>query len=317
MHLISEAQTAEGLPFDRLIPAIEQMFASGCSVPLRHTHAIGTEESGKGTLLLMPAWQDGQRMGVKTVSIYPDNQRRGLPGLHSVFILYDATTGVPLAMLDGNVITSRRTAAASSLAAKYLSRPDATSMVVLGAGRVASLLPQAYRAVRAIDKVKVWDIDAGQAATLVDRLRQAGFRAEVAADLEAAVAGADIVSCATLSTVPLVHGAWLRPGTHLDLIGGFTPAMRESDDKCFRVSTVFVDTEEAPMKAGDILAPVENGVFDKDAIAADLAALCRGRHPGRTDASEITLFKAVGTALEDLAAASLAFDSLATPPRTA
>lgn len=308
MEIISEAQTAEGLSFGRLIPALEAMFASGCSVPLRHSHVIGTEDRGKGTLLLMPAWQDGKRLGVKTVSIYPDNQRRGLPGLHSVFILYDAATGVPLALLDGNVITSRRTAAASALAAKYLSRKDASSMLVVGAGRVASLLPEAYQAVRPIEEVKVWDINAELAASFVDRLGRTGVRAQVASDLEAAVAGADIVSCATLSTAPLIQGAWLKPGTHLDLIGSFTPAMRESDDECFRSSTVFVDTEEAPMKAGDILEPITRGVFSKSEIAADLAALCRGNHPGRKTQDEITLFKAVGTALEDLAAASLAFD---------
>ena len=309
MEIISETQTADGLPFERLIPALESMFASGCCVPLRHSHVIGREESEKGTLLLMPAWQDGKRLGVKTVSIYPDNQRRALPGLHSVFILYDASTGAPLALLDGNVITSRRTAAASALAAKYLSRPNARRMVVVGAGRVASLIPEAFRTVRPIEDVGVWDINAGLAASFVERLGRAGFRAHVVPDLEAAVTDADIVSCATLSTVPLIHGAWLKPGTHLDLIGGFTPVMRESDDECFRVSTVFVDTEEAPMKAGDILAPISSGVFSNSSIAADLAALCRGHHPGRTAQSEITLFKAVGTALEDLAAASLAFDS--------
>jgi ornithine cyclodeaminase len=309
MEIVSDAQTTGGLPFDRLIPALQAMFASGCCVPLRHSHVIGDESCGKGTLLLMPAWQDGKRLGVKTVSIFPDNQRHGLPALHSVFILYDAATGVPLALLDGNVITSRRTAAASALAAKYLSRPDAKSLLVVGAGRVASLVPEALRAVRPIEEVKVWDINAGLAASLAERLGKAGLHAQVVSDLEAAVAGADIISCATLSTAPLVHGAWLKPGVHLDLIGGFTPVMRETDDECFRVSTVFVDTDEASMKAGDILSPILSGVFSKSSIAGDLASLCRGSHPGRTAEGEITLFKAVGTALEDLAAASLAFDS--------
>jgi ornithine cyclodeaminase len=309
MKQISEAQTAEGLPFEKLIPALNAMFASGCSVPLRHSHVIPLPEAGTGTLLLMPAWQEGKRLGVKTVSIYPDNQSCGLPGLHSVFILFDATTGVPLALLDGNVITSRRTAAASALAASYLSRPDANSMLVVGAGRVASLIPEAYRTIRPIQRVKVWDINETLAHSFVERLERAGFQAQVVSDLEAAVPEVDIVSCATLSTAPLVRGAWLKPGTHLDLIGGFTPEMRESDDDCFRLSTVFVDTDEASMKAGDVLSPIASSAFSKEKIAGDLASLCRGLHGGRKGADEITVFKAVGTALEDLAAASLAFDA--------
>ncbi|UUZ62175.1 ornithine cyclodeaminase family protein [Polaromonas sp. P1-6] len=319
MEIINEAQTAKGLPFNLLISALQEMFAVGCCVPLRHSHVIGSDDSANGTLLLMPAWQGGKRLGVKTVSIYPGNQSRGLPSLHSVFILYDAATGVPLALLDGDVITSRRTAAASALAAKYLSRVDANSLLSVGAGRVASLLPEAFRTVRQIEEIKVWDIDAGMAAALVDRLCRKGLKAKVVHDLETAVAGADIVSCATLSTTPLIHGAWLKPGAHLDLIGGFTPEMRESDDECFRISKVFVDTEEAPMKAGDILAPIANGMFSKTSIAADLTALCRAAHPGRNTKEEITLFKAVGTALEDLAAASLAYDAhqrLASFPNT-
>ncbi len=309
MKVIGEPDTVKGLPFDRLIPAIEDMFAQGCHVPLRHVHAVGAPASGQGTVLLMPAWQEGKRMGVKTVCIYPDNRHQSLPGLHSVYTLFDATTGVPMALLDGNVITSRRTAAASALAASYLSRRDARSLLVVGAGRVARLLPQAYRTVRAIEDVTVWDIDAALATALVERLQHEGFRASRAIDLASAVAGADIISCATLSTEPLVRGAWLQPGTHLDLIGSFTPAMRESDDACFQVATVFVDTDEAVQKAGDLLSPLQSGVLRKEAIAADLTALCRGQHPGRTRADEITVFKSVGTALEDLAAASLAFDA--------
>ncbi|WP_068638637.1 ornithine cyclodeaminase family protein [Thauera butanivorans] len=310
MDILNQAQTNEHLPFDRLIPALEQMFVEGCRVPLRHNHAIENAAGEQaGTLLLMPAWQPGKRLGVKTVSIFPGNQELGLPGLHSVFILYDAGTGKPLALLDGDVITSRRTAAASALAARWLSRPESSSLLVVGAGRVAGLLAQAYRTVRPIETVHVWDIHLANSTKLVQSLREAGFDAHRADDLEQAVRRADIISCATLATEPLIRGQWLRPGTHLDLIGSFTPAMRESDGECFRIGTVFVDTEEAPMKSGDILEAVKEGGFTTDRIAATLQDLCRGRHPGRTGAGEITVYKAVGTALEDIAAASLAFDS--------
>ncbi|MCA8052364.1 bifunctional Delta(1)-pyrroline-2-carboxylate/Delta(1)-piperideine-2-carboxylate reductase [Burkholderia arboris] len=312
MLILDSIQTASGLPFDRLIDALDRMFVSGCSVPLRHSHSIecGPDEA-PGTLLLMPAWQKGGRIGIKTVSVFPANRNKSLPGLHSTFVLLDATTGVPLSMLDGDVITSRRTAAASALAARFLSRPDSANLLLLGSGRVGSLIPDAYAAVRPIKKVAVWDVDAHGARSLVDTLNARGFSAEVAEDLEHAVGSTDIVSCATLSTRPLVKGAWLRPGTHLDLIGGFTPTMRESDDDCFVGTSVFVDTEEALMKAGDLLSPIESGAFDKAATRAALAQLCRGEHPGRQDRDEITVFKAVGTALEDLAAASLAYDAAA------
>lgn len=311
MQFFDEMQTASALPFDRLINAVEQKFIEGCEVPLRHNHPIqGASPEQSGILLLMPAWQPGKWLGVKTVSIFPHNKNAGLPGLHSVYILYDAATGKPAAIFDGDVITSRRTAAASALAARYLSRPDASALAVVGAGRVASLLADAYRAVRSIETVYVWNPTPEAGIRLAETLSAAGYRAEFTDDLEAAVRRADIVSCATLSTAPLVRGEWLQPGVHLDLIGSFTPAMRESDSACFQKGTVFVDTEEALMKAGDLLAAISDGLFQKEQLAATLQDLCRGTHPGRLNAEEITVFKSVGTALEDIAAAVLAYQTL-------
>ncbi|MDR2331666.1 MAG: ornithine cyclodeaminase family protein [Comamonas sp.] len=310
MQILDSNHTTQHLPMAALIDSLEQMFIAGCEVPLRHNHKIAGQTSAEdGIMLLMPAWQTGKRIGVKTVSIFPGNQARGLPGLHSVFILYDAATGAPLAVLDGDAITSRRTAAASALAARWLSRPDAHRLLVVGAGRVASLLPDAYRCVRDIQAVQVWDIRPEAAQAMVERLQAQGLQASVATDLEQAAHQADIISCATLSNAPLVRGEWLQPGVHLDLIGSFTPAMRESDDRCFARATVFVDTPEALMKAGDILEPIASGAWEASRLAATLEQLCRSQHAGRQSADEITLFKAVGTALEDLAAASLAYDA--------
>lgn len=308
MQILDQAQTERFLPFDRLLNAIESMFIEGCNVPLRHNHPIENVGQTSGTLLLMPAWQAGKRLGLKTVSIFPDNSKQGLPGLHSTYTLFDATTGKPLAALDGDVITSRRTAAASALAARWLSRPDSQTLLVVGAGRVASLLADAYRAVRPIRNVLVWDRHTDNALALVEQLNRKGFKADHAPELESAARQADIITCATLATAPLIHGEWLQAGVHLDLIGSFTPTMRESDDVCFTRATVFVDTQEAPMKSGDILEPIKSGHFDTANIAATLEDLCQGRHPGRRTTDEITLFKAVGTALEDLAAATLAYD---------
>lgn len=312
MHILCHAETEHHLPWPHLLQALEHMFITGCEVPLRHHHSIpGATPQENGSLLLMPAWQTGQRLGVKTVAIFPGNAQHGLPGLHSTYLLYNARTGQPLAMLDGNSITSRRTAAASALAARWLSRPDAKRLLVVGAGRVASLLPHAYRCVREIAHIDVWSRTPASAQALVQQLRQQGLPAAHAPDLEAAVRCADIVSCATLSTAPLIHGNWLQAGSHLDLIGSFTPAMREADGHCLRRATVFTDTTEALMKAGDLLGAIDEGAWAKDQLAATLEQLCRGQHPGRRSAQEITLFKSVGSALEDLAAASLAYDGWA------
>lgn len=311
MQILDAQATRAALPFDRLIPALRALFAAGCSVPPRHVHQVpgplGADGQAAGgfTSLIMPAWVPGLCYGVKTVNVAPHNAARGLPGLHSSYLLYDAATGAPLAMLDGDQITARRTAAASALAASFLARPDAGHLLLVGAGQVARLLPAAYRVVRPITRVTVWARQPAAAQALADRLRADGFDAAPGADLAAAVAAADMVSCATLATTPLVQGAWLQPGSHLDLIGSFTPAMREADDACFRGAALHVDTDEALAKSGDLLGPLERGVITPAEVHGTLASLCRGQAPGRTGARQRTVFKSVGTALEDLAAAML------------
>ncbi len=312
MLIIDAATTARHLGFAPLIEALQAMFVTGCSVPLRHTHRIdgvGDNDPG-GTLLLMPAWRPGRRLGLKTVTIFPGNGARGLPALHSTYLLFDATSGAPLALLDGDQITARRTAAASALAASFLARADARRLLIVGAGRVAALLADAMRAVRPIVDVEVWNHRGGAAQALAARLRAAGFDASATDDLAAAAARADIVSCATLSTAALIRGEWLRPGTHLDLIGSFTPQMREADAACFAAARVFVDTDEALAKSGDVLQAVAEGAFATGQLQGTLAALCAGRCRGRIDRRERTLFKSVGNALEDLAAAEMVFEAV-------
>ena len=309
IHLDATA-TAAPLGWPALIAALRRAFAEGREVPLRHTHRIDDPDGAGGTVLLMPAWRSGRYLGLKTVTIFPGNSARGLPGLHSLYTLFDATTGVPLAQLDGDVITSRRTAAASALAASLLARQDASRLLVLGSGRVARLLAPALRSVRPIAQVRVWNHRAEGAEALARQWRDEGLDAQAITDLPAAVAWADIVSCATLAAAPLVRGAWLREGAHLDLIGSFTPQMRESDAECFARSRVFVDTEEALAKSGDILGAVAEGGFDAARLQGTLAQLCRGERAVRAGTREITLFKAVGNALEDLAAAELVADAM-------
>ena len=313
MRIVDAIETERLLPFDILIRALRDMLITGCVVPPRHHHHIDLAPEPDATLLLMPAWKPHEALGVKIVNVFPGNSKSGLPGLYSLYCLFDADNGMPIAQFDGNVITSRRTAAVSALAASYLARVDAEELLVVGAGRVASLLPEAYKEVRAIKKVTVWDIHLSVAQRLVDRLTNLGFNAVATSDLESAVRASDIVTCATLAVEPLVLGAWLRPGVHLDLIGSFTPDMRETDDHAISLSTVFVDTDTALTESGDLLAPIRSGAFRADQLAATLPDLCAGRHAGRATPKEVTLFKAVGTALSDLAAAIAARRQLEHP----
>jgi ornithine cyclodeaminase len=311
MQIIDAGTTRRHLAFAPLIEGLRAMLVTGAEVPARGVHTVAAGAAGaNGTVLLMPAWRAGARLGVKTVTIFPGNGARGLPGLHAVYLLFDASTGVPLAQIDGAEITARRTAAASALAASYLARADARRLLILGSGRVAALLAEAMRAVRPIDAVQVWNHRPAPAQALAAQLRAAGFDAQATDALAPAVAAADIVSCATLSTVARVRGEWLRPGTHLDLIGSFTPQMREADAACFARSRVFVDTAEALAKSGDVLDAIGAGAFAAERLQGTLAELCAGTRPGRGDAAECTLFKAVGSALEDLAAAELVFDAV-------
>ncbi|MES1925524.1 ornithine cyclodeaminase family protein [Salinisphaera sp. T31B1] len=306
MLTIDAATARRALSFERLVPTLREAFIAGCDVPPRHHHH-GVGNAADSTLLLMPAWS-GPYMGIKLVSVFPGNGKLGLPGLHASYLLCDADTGQHLALIDGDQITARRTAAASALGASYLARKNADSLLILGAGRIGSLMAAAYRSVRPIERVTVWNQSMGNAQRLVDSLRDQGFDAAVADDLEAAVRTADCITSATLSTEPLIRGAWLQPGVHVDLIGSFSPAMREADNTVFERGRVFVDAPTAVHESGDLIDPIAQGSLQENDIQADLTALCRGMHPGRGGDDEITVFKAVGTALEDLASAVLVYD---------
>jgi ornithine cyclodeaminase/alanine dehydrogenase-like protein (mu-crystallin family) len=308
MLILNAEQTAAALPFDRLIPVLRDAFTSGATVPLRHRHDMPQPDGTTAAVLMMPAWRAHGLFGVKVVSVFPNNGARGLPAVSASYLLCDGDTGEHLALIDGAEITRRRTAAASALAGSYLARDNAETLLIVGSGHVAGLMAEAYRVVRPIKRVMIWNIRPAGAERLAARLG-----AEAVTDLAAAVAEADIVSCATLAREPLIRGEWLRPGTHLDLIGGFTPAMREADDEAVRRSRVFIDTDAALAEAGDLIDPIAHGVLRRDDIAGSLFTLCRGQPPARESTTEITLFKSVGSALEDLAAAGLAYAKGETP----
>lgn len=322
MKILSAAEVDAALDDLTLIDHLDELFRVGCEMPTRHHHPIKSPLGPGSTdamLLLMPAWTRGPsgRVGVKIVTVFPDNGKRGLPSIFGQYVLLDGETGASLALLDGTMLTKRRTACASGLASRYLSRPDASRLLMIGTGALAPQLVRVHARVRPIREVAIWGRRKEQAVMLAHNLGQElpgvlgrPIQVRAALDRKEAVTWADIVSCATLSREPLVEGDWLREGQHIDLVGAYTPQMRESDDKAVWRARVYVDTRAGALKeGGDIAQPVANGTIDEDDVIADLFELARGQQSGRLagDATSITLFKSVGAALEDLAAAELAF----------
>ena len=316
MRIVSAAEVDRALDVPALIAALRRAFAAPAGeLPERHHHHLGRAGGPGATHLLMPAWTadapgPGAYVGTKIVDVFPDNGRLGLPAVLGVYVLQSGETGAPLAVIDGTRLTHWRTAAASALAAEALARRDARRLLIVGAGALAPFLARAHAIVRPPARVAVWNHRPAGAERVAAGLRAEGLPAEAVTDLETAVREADTVSCATLSAVPLVRGAWLRPGQHLDLVGAFTLAMREADDEALRRARVFVDTPAACREGGDVAAALRDGALRQDDVVADLHALCRGEHAGRGSPDDITLFKSVGTAIEDLAAAVLVWERL-------
>ena len=319
MRMIAASEVDAALSFAGLVETLRTAFRDGAVQPVRHHHTIERPDGAASTLLLMPAWNDftragtsaGGHVGVKIATVSPDNNQIGKPAVMALYLLLDGKTGEPLALIDGQRLTQWRTACASALAASYLAREDAARLLIVGAGALSRFLAQAHAAVRPIREVRIWNRTPANAEKVAADLREMGIAASVAGDLAAEVGRADIVSAATISTEPLIAGAALRPGVHVDLVGGFTPTMREADDDAIRAANVYVDTlGGATKEAGDIVQPLETGVLSRGAIVGDLYGLARGETPGRRSADEITLFKSVGAAIEDLAAGVAVYKAL-------
>ncbi len=316
MLMISAGDVDAALTFAGLVETLREAFAAGAVQPVRHHHTVERPDGAPTTLLLMPAWSDfnaaghsdGGHIGVKIVTVSPDNNAVGKPAVMGLYLLLDGKTGEPQALIDGQRLTQWRTACASALAASYLAREDARRLLVIGAGALCPFLARAHCAVRPITDIRIWNRTPGNADKAAAALRADGLNASVTVDLDAALGWADIISSETISTAPLIAGAKLKPGVHVDLVGGFTPTMREADDATIARARVYVDTRAGATKeAGDIVQPLASGVLKPDAIIADLHELARGEKPGRRSPDEITLFKSVGAALEDLAAGIAVF----------
>jgi len=311
IQLISDNFIEERCNFNELIERLREGFStSSIQVPLRHHHDYSNPAENKdSTLLLMPAFQSGKDLGVKIVTVSPNNGKYDLPSIQGTYIYLDGHKGSIKAILDAKSLTGKRTAATSALASSYLSRTDASSMLMIGTGALAVNLIQAHASVRPIKRVYVWGRTLEKAQLVCDELRNSAFSCTAVSDLEEVISKVDIISSATLSPVPIVFGKWLKSGQHLDLVGAYKKDMREADDEAISKSAVFLDTYQGGLKeSGDILIPLTNGVITREDIRADLFELCSDKKTGRTSDEEITFFKSVGHAIEDLIAAGYFYE---------
>jgi len=297
----------ENTDFPELIAALKKGFTSGdIQVPMRHHHDFPNPEVGAdSTLLLMPAWHSGQVAGVKIATVSPENGRFDLPSIQAVYILINALKGTVKATLQAKRLTAKRTAAASALASSFLSRTEASSMLMIGTGALSPNLILAHASVRPIKNVFVCGRNFEKAQAVCDFLKDENFECRPVKAIEEKIAEVDIVSSATLSPDPLVLGRYLKAGQHVDLVGAYKKDMREADDETVRRASVYIDTFQGGLKeSGDIVIPLKTGILKEENIKGDLFGLCSGTAKGRSHSEEITYFKSVGHALEDLMAAS-------------
>lgn len=308
MQVFDADRVRELLDPATLVEALRDGFARAEQVQVPERVSLPLDRDAGSSLLLKPAWELDGLLAVKVLTHHPGNGEQGLPSVQAVVTLFETTTGRPLAVLDGTELTRWRTAAASALAADYLAPQQVREHLLVGAGNVTAAMPACFAAVRQVGLTRVWARRTEQAADLVARLCEEGYAAAVAEDLRAAVRTADIVSAATSATSPLVLGEDVRPGTHVDLVGAFTPTMVEADEALVTRATVVLDIAAA-VEAGDLAGPLERGTLTPDSLGVTLADLAAGRHTGRSSEDEITVFKSVGTSLEDLVAAQVVWEA--------
>jgi len=310
VKFFDQKEIEEVLNYPELVNKLEDSFQNQYGVPPRARYDF---KSGEGddssSLLLMPVWQNEKYVGLKILTASPYNNSKNLATIQGIFILMDAKDGEIIAQFDAKSLTNRRTAAASALASKYLSRENSSTLLMIGTGALAPELIRAHCSVRPIHYVQIWGRDFEKAKQLADRLAVEHVEIVPIADLNKHISKADIISTATSADKPLVFGDRLSPGQHIDLVGAFKPTWRESDDHVIQNSSVFVDTRQGTLKeSGELLIPMEKGVFKAEDIKADLFELCKNQKYGRSTNEEITSFISVGYALEDLAAAELVWE---------
>jgi len=304
MNFISADDIVAVFNYAEFIPLLKEAFLGDFNVPQRHHYEY---ENGVGentsTLLIMPAWSSGEYVGIKTVTVSPYNGAIDLPAIQGIYTLIDAKNGLVKTQMEAKMLTVKRTAATSALASLYLSREDAGTLLIVGTGALAPELIKAHSTVRPIKKVLIWGRSTTKAELVKEQLADLELEVEAVSSLEDAVAQADIISVATLSIDPVVFSQWPKPGQHLDLVGAYRPDMRETDDVALTKASIFIDHPGALKESGDLAIPLAQEAIQPEDIKAELKVLCKADKLARTSGEEITLFKSVGHALEDLAGA--------------
>jgi ornithine cyclodeaminase len=309
--LLSEKDVRAVLSMDDLIAAMEtaldQFSAGAVRQPLRNIVDAG----GGAFYGVMPALiARPHALGTKLVTVYHSNAERGLPSHLATIILHDPDTGALSAVMDGRYITEARTAAVSAASARHLAREDARVLAVLGSGVQARSHLDALTRVRSFEEIRVWGRRAGRVTALLrDAPPHARARLVAAESAEAAASGADVIVLVTASRDPVLRRDWVRDGAHICAVGACRPDQREMETAIVRDARVFVDSRTGALaEAGDLVIPIQEGAIDASHIAGELGDVCGGRIAGRRSAAEITIFKSLGMAVEDVAAAHLAFE---------
>jgi ornithine cyclodeaminase/alanine dehydrogenase-like protein (mu-crystallin family) len=307
-RFVSAEEIRKTLSFPRLIAALEA--AHRRPKMQVQNGLLGNERE---QYFVRHAVDSGRYMASKLVTSFPANLDTGaLPAVQALCVLFDGRNGQPLSVIDGTELTYWRTAADSALGAKILAQPEAATLLMVGAGAMSAPLIRAHRTVRpSLRRIIIWNRTLLRAARLVAQLLEEGIHAELTQDLDGATQRADVISTCTRSNEPLILGANLRPGVHLDLVGGYTPATREADDEAARRSLVFVDFRESAFDGvGDIALPIAHGAIEESDVLGDLYDLIGGRVAGRRSPSDITFFKNAGGGHLDLMTAELIFHAL-------
>ena len=309
MKVYDRKNVASSLQYGILIEALREAFSSKITTPERVQHTIENKNGSDATLLLMPAWKMGEHIGIKIVSVFPENTTQNMSAVHANYFLMNANNGKPIAIMDGTELTLRRTACASALAADYLAKKNADTLLMVGTGNLAPHMIKAHCVVRDYSRILIWGRNEEKAERLALSLDIKDKEIVAKNDLKEASNVADVISCATLSQRPLIMGDWIKPGQHLDLVGAFTPDMAEVDSKAVAMSKIVVDTYEGALsESGELINALKGGCIKKKDILSDLRGLILKEKSIRNDSNDITLFKSVGTALEDLAAAELVIE---------